>query len=65
LYNLIDQVNDQMKDVRQLILEYVVFDDHYVNEIYDDIQYIIVVKHIYNNHVMLIQFHLDLKTNFK
>ncbi len=65
MYNLIDQVNDQMKDVRQLILEYVVFDDHYVNEIYDDIQYIIVVKHIYNNHVMLIQFHLDLKTNFK
>jgi hypothetical protein len=49
-----------MKYLMQIILEYVAFDYLYVNEIYNDIHDIIVVKHIYNNHVELIQFHLDL-----
>jgi len=49
-----------MKYVMQIILEYVAFDYLFVNEIYNDNHDIIVGEHIYNNHVMLIQFHLDL-----
>ncbi len=37
-----------------------VFDCLYVNEIYNDILDIIVEEYIYNNHVELVQFHLDL-----
>ncbi len=49
-----------MKYVMQIILECVAFDYLFVNEIYNDNHDIIVGEHIYNNHVMLIQFHLDL-----
>jgi len=54
-----------MKYVMIIILVYEFFDDLYVNEIYNDILNIIFVKYIYNNHVMLIQFHLDLQIIFK
>jgi hypothetical protein len=61
LYNLIDQEDEEMKDVMMKVLVLMVFDYLYVNEIYNDILDIIVGEYIYNNHVKLIQFHLDLK----
>lgn len=50
-----------MKYVMMLKLVNEFFDYLYVNEFYNDIQYIIFVKYIYNNHVKLFQFHLDLE----
>jgi hypothetical protein len=49
-----------MKDVMMKELVSMVFDCLYVNEIYNDILDIIVEEYIYNNHVELVQFHLDL-----
>jgi hypothetical protein len=51
-----------MKNVMMKVLVLMVFDYLYVSEIYNDILDIIVVEYISNNHVELIQFHLDLKT---
>ena len=62
MYNLIIEEDDQMIKLMLIKLVYEFFDYLFVNEIYDDIHDIIVVKYIDNNHVMFVQFHLDLNT---